>query len=67
MYLTLVWLTGLVTFGSAFIAYLRTRDVFHPLMFLGPMLAYPYFYAPLVLQRNGVLNTYLPTSQLPFV
>lgn len=67
MYLTLVWLTGLVAFGSAIIGYQRSRDTFYPLMFLGPMLAYPYFISPLQLHQKGVLAQYLPVDALSFI
>jgi len=66
VYLILLYLTGLAAFGSAAIAYLCTRDTFHPLMFLGPMLAYPYFVTPLMLDQD-VVERFLPTEWLPFV
>lgn len=68
MYDVLIWVTGIVAFGSAFTGYRYSRgDTFYPLMFLGPMLAYPYFIYALSLNGKNVLARFLPLSQMSFV
>jgi hypothetical protein len=63
----LIWLTGLLCFGSALIAYRWSKDVFHPVMFLGPMLSYTYFLSAIMLYRQGTVERYLPMEVMPFV
>lgn len=67
MYELLIWLTGVVAFGTAIIAYVATRDVFHPALFLGPMLAFSYWLAPLMLVQDGTMWWLLPRSEMAWV
>ena len=67
MYEFLVWATGAVAFGLAFIGYRMSRDVFHPVLFLGPMLAYSYWLVPLVLADDRTVWRLLPESEMDWV
>lgn len=67
MYEFLVWLTGFAAVGCAAAGYLESRDVFHPLVFLGPMLAFSYWLTPLVLIGEGTMWHYLPADEMPLV
>jgi len=57
---TLIWLTGAVIAAAMIHAYARTRDPLHPMIYLGPMLAYVYFITPLVLTRGELLEQCFP-------
>lgn len=67
LYLFLVWLTGGVALGLAFLGYRRSGDSFHPALILGIPLAYPYFLAPLLLHSKGILDLYLPMEWMAYV
>ncbi len=67
MFEVLVWATAAVAFGLAFIGYWMSKDVFHPALFLGPMLAYTYWLVPLVVTRDGVVWHLLPRSEMVWV
>lgn len=56
----LLWATGLVVAWSMATAYLRNRDPFHPLMYLGPMLLYVYFFGAIMHYYRGSLAKYIP-------
>ena len=49
------------------IAYGSTRDCFHPLVILLPMLVVNYWYTPWVLVKGGSLNAFLDLGQRDFV
>ena len=66
-YELLIWATGFVAFGTALVAYLTSRDVFHPALFLCPLLAYSYWAVPLLLVREGSLWWLLPRAHMPWV
>jgi hypothetical protein len=53
--------TGLV------VAYDGSRDVFHPLIFIGPMLAFLYGWMPWRLLQNNALDRFFDVDQLKFV
>ena len=61
---TLLVVTGLVAVGGAVIALDGSRDVFHPLVFIGPMLAFLYAWMPWKLLDGGGLGQYLDDDQL---
>ena len=61
---TLLVITGLVAVGGAVIALDGSRDVFHPLVFIGPMLAFLYAWMPWKLVGGGGLGQYLDDDQL---
>ena len=48
-------------------AYDGSRDVFHPLMFVGPMMMFIYGWMPLKLNAAGGLEGYFQRDQLVFV
>jgi oligosaccharide repeat unit polymerase len=60
MFEELIWLTGIVPAACMLLAYIRTRDTFHPLMFLGPMLIYIYAFRPGTYFYQDLLRTYFP-------
>jgi len=67
MYEFLVWATAVVAFGLAFIGYWMSKDVFHPALFLGPMLAFTYWLVPLVVTSDNVVWYLLPKSEMVWV
>jgi hypothetical protein len=54
----------LVILASVFVAYDGSRDVFHPLVFIGPMMAFIYVWMPFKLWRSGDIFTFFDTQQL---
>src|SRR5260370_21927084 len=67
MFQTLIWLVFAVICASMLYAYIRTRDNFHPLFVLGPMLGYLYWYLPLDLNASGRLSTFFNGDELVLV
>ncbi len=63
----LLLLAGMIALGGAVIALDGSRDVFHPLVFIGPMLAFLYAWMPWKLMSGGGLSQYLDEDQLLFV
>jgi hypothetical protein len=63
----LLWLVyAVVGIGMAF-AYAGSKDVFHPLIFTGPMMAFLYAWMPMTLYRSGSLDGFFQQDQLVFV
>lgn len=62
----LVGLTGIVLTIPTIYAYVRYRDVFHPLFFIAPMAAFIYVYMPTALMNSSELFLYLTESQAVF-
>jgi hypothetical protein len=63
----LIWAALLTAgFGMLF-AYDGSRDLFHPLLFLGPMLAFIYGWMPLQVNTAGGLEGFFQYDQLVFV
>lgn len=56
--------TCLVALLGAMIAYDGSRDVFHPLIFIGPMFAFIYGWMPVKLLLSGDIFTFFDTDQL---
>lgn len=56
--------TALCVLGSMALAYARTRDPLHPLMFIGPMLLYVYIFKPGRLLWRGDLQKFLTDPQI---
>ncbi len=54
----------LLALGGAVIALDGSHDVFHPLLFIGPMLAFLYGWMPWTLYRSGGLTQFLDGDQL---
>ena len=55
---------ALIALGGALIALDGSHDVFHPLVFIGPMFAFLYGWMPYKLRSNGGLARYLDGDQL---
>lgn len=67
MFEALLWMTfGVCAFGIWY-GYMRSKDVFHPVMFIGPVLAFLYAWMPLRLHRSEELSGYFDMDQLLFV
>jgi hypothetical protein len=68
-FLILVMATGAIALASFFYAYRRSRDSFHPMIYLGLMLFFLYSYMPFELLMNDPdgLKTYLSVPQLEYV
>ncbi|MGB3516414.1 MAG: hypothetical protein WBA43_08160 [Elainellaceae cyanobacterium] len=68
-FLILVIATGAIALGSFLYAYRRSRDTFHPMIYLGLMLFFLYSYMPLELLINDgeALKTYLSVPQLDYI
>jgi FtsH-binding integral membrane protein len=67
MYELMLIAAAVVALGGAFIAYDGSRDVFHPLIFIGPMLAFLYGWMPWKLLKSGGLFKFFDGEQLMFV
>ena len=67
MFVALLW-TVVVFIGLGLIyAYAGSKDVFHPLMFLGPMMAFMYAWMPLKLDAIGGLAGFFQLDQLEHI
>lgn len=64
MFELLLAAAGLIALASAAIAFDGSRDVFHPLVFMGPMFAFLYFWMPFQLWRADGLARYFDDAQL---
>jgi hypothetical protein len=60
----LLMLAAAIAIGGAIIAFDGNRDVFHPLIFIGPMMAFLYGWMPWQLYRMGGLAQFFDESQL---
>lgn len=69
LFLLLTFSIGLVTLGGVLFAYRRSRDSFHPLIYLGLILFFPYCYIPWELYSSHLadLNFFLSTEQRTLV
>jgi hypothetical protein len=67
MFEALLWAGVLVLVGGFFCALDGSRDVFHPLVFIAPMMAFIYAWMPLQLLSSGGLSHFFETDQLIFV
>jgi hypothetical protein len=65
----LAYLTGLIVVVFALLAWLRHRDPFHPMFYIGPMLIFLYSAMPLMLTigKPEQLQGYLNQSELIYV
>lgn len=57
----------IIAIGGSIVAYDGSRDVFHPMIFIGPMLAFLYGWMPWKLQQSGGLARFFDADQLIFV
>ncbi len=67
MFEALLWATFAIAAVGILIAYDSSRDVFHPLTFIAPMMIFLYAWMPAQLFKSGILFQYFDESQLVFV
>ena len=67
MFLTLLILTGVIAAVGVVIALDGSRDIFHPLVFIGPMLMFLYTWMPWKLYMSGGLARFFDSGQLLFI
>lgn len=67
MFEAMLWLAAAICAVGVVAAFDGSRDVFHPLMFLGPMLAFLYSWMPSKLLAADGLARYFDNDQLVFV
>ncbi len=67
MFEALLWAAAAIAALGAIVAFDGSRDVFHPLVFIGPMLGFLYAWMPSKLLAAGGLTRYFDTDQLVFV
>src|ERR1700730_3441444 len=66
MFYTLIAVAAAICIFGPLIAYLRFRDVFHPLVLILPMCAFMYVYMPFKLAQGGELWTFVTQDQAIF-
>jgi len=67
MFEALLWSVFVIVFIGIVAALDGSRDVFHPLVFIGPMLAFIYGWMPLRLLSEDGLTRFFDSDQLLFV
>lgn len=69
LFVFLTFSIGIITISSILLAYQRSRDPFHPLVYIGLILCLTYFYIPWNLYSSNLadLNYYLSADQRTFV
>jgi hypothetical protein len=67
MFTALIWAVVAVIGLAMCYAYAGSRDVFHPVMFVGPMMAFMYAWMPAKLDAIGGLDGFFQRDQLEFV
>jgi hypothetical protein len=67
MFEALLWISVAIAAIGVLIAYDGSRDVFHPLFFIAPMMAFLYGWMPIQLLNSGSLLQYFGVDQLEFV
>jgi hypothetical protein len=67
MFVPLIWAVVVLVALALWYAYAGSKDVFHPLMFIGPMLVFMYAWMPLQLDSIGGLAGFFQRDQLDFV
>jgi hypothetical protein len=67
MFELLMWASMAVAATGIVYAYTVSRDVFHPLIFIGPMLIFMYVWMPMKLSASGGLDGFFQKDQLEYV
>jgi hypothetical protein len=67
MFDVLLWSALIITAAALVFALDGSRDVFHPVVFIAPMMAFLYWWMPFRLQQHDGLQRYLDLDQLQFV
>ncbi len=63
----LLILAALIALGGTLIALDGSKDAFHPLVFIGPMMAFLYGWMPWKIYMNGGLQRFFDPQQMVFV
>lgn len=64
MFEALLWATAALVIVAVLIAWDASRDILHPLIFMGPMFAFLYSWMPMKLLHSGALDAFFDRSQL---
>ncbi len=64
MFEVLLWATAGLIVIAVLIAWDSSRDILHPLIFMGPMFGFLYSWMPMKLSRTGALDAFFDKSQL---
>ena len=67
MFLTILLLTAVIAAIGTIAALDGSRDIFHPLVFIGPMMIFLYTWMPWKLYMNGGLARFFDSEQLLFI
>jgi hypothetical protein len=67
MFVALTWAVMAVVALAVWYAYAGSKDVFHPLMFIGPMMVFMYAWMPLKLDSFGGLAGFFQRDQLDYI
>ena len=67
MFEILLWVTAGIVLLGTLIALDGSRDVFHPLIFIGPMMGFLYVWMPARLLASDGLSRYFDADQLVFL
>lgn len=67
MFELLIWTVIAIALIGMLSAYDGSRDVFHPLVFIMPMMIFLYGWMPMKLMGSGSLSQYFDSGQLVFV
>ncbi len=67
MFEALLWAAAALVALALILAWDSSRDILHPLFFLGPMFAFLYAWMPLKLLRIGALDAFFDRGQVTFV
>jgi hypothetical protein len=67
MFTALIWAVVVIVAVAMWYAYAGSRDVFHPLIFIGPMMVFMYAWMPAKLDAVGGLDGFFQRDQLDYV
>ena len=67
MFELMLLVAAAISIGGLVIAYDGSRDVFHPLVYIGPMLAIHYSWMPFALLQHNRLPQFFDSEKLVFV
>ncbi len=67
MFEALLWISGAIALGGMLLALDGSRDVFHPLAFIGPMMVFLYAWMPSKLLAVDGLSRFFDRDQLVFI
>jgi oligosaccharide repeat unit polymerase len=67
MFVLLSWVIAIILGLGVWYAYAGSRDVFHPLIFIAPMMAFMYTWMPLTLDSTGGLAGFFQRDQVDYV